>query len=332
MTTQLESLAQKTDTIVHVNGNVLKGDLKKMEYGIITWKMDGMGTINVEEPFVSSIISKKQFEIVLKNGLIYFSSFEASDSTGEVIITNGSEKVSIKIDDIVEIHPIKGSFWMRFSGNVSLGANYAKSSNLTTVAFSGDLDFRKKKNDLILTWNLNLSFQNDSTITRNSETFLAWQRLFNNHWSSLVSLGTSQNLQLGIKRRYTLSLGALKDITYNTWSRLYLAGALSTVSETSFDADKQAIQDLAGTIRLAYDIFKYTRPKISLRSNINYIPYFTGDSRTRASLNLTPSISLMDSNFKVGVNFYYTYDSNPPESSLSNEDIGINLQLTYTIN
>ena len=98
MTTQLESLAQKTDTIVHVNGNVLKGDLKKMEYGIITWKMDGMGTINVEEPFVSSIISKKQFEIVLKNGLIYFSSFEASDSTGEVIITNGSEKVSIKIE------------------------------------------------------------------------------------------------------------------------------------------------------------------------------------------------------------------------------------------
>ena len=329
---KIEGHAQKTDTIVHVNGNVLKGDLKKMEYGIITWKMDGMGTINFAEPFVSSIISKKQFEIVLKNGLIYYSSFEASDSTGEVIITKGSEKASIKIDDIVEIHPIKGNFWMRFSGNVSLGANYAKSSNLTTVAFSGNLDFRKKKNDLILTWNLNLSFQNDSTITRNSETFLSWQRLLDKQWSSLVSLGTSQNLQLGIKRRYTLSLGALKDITYNTWSRLYLAGAFSVINETSFDVNTNSTQDLAGVIRLAYDIFKYTSPKISLKSNINYIPYFTGDSRSRASLNLTPSISIWNSNFKVGVNFYYTYDSNPPEGSLSNEDIGINLQLTYAIN
>ena len=59
---------------------MLKGDFKKMEYGIITWKMDGMGTINVEQPFIDTFISKKQFEIVMKNGLIYYSSLEASDS------------------------------------------------------------------------------------------------------------------------------------------------------------------------------------------------------------------------------------------------------------
>jgi len=42
--------AQKTDTIVHINGNVLTGDFKRMNYGIVTWKMDGMGTISLEEP------------------------------------------------------------------------------------------------------------------------------------------------------------------------------------------------------------------------------------------------------------------------------------------
>ena len=83
---QIKGLAQKTDTIVHTNGNILKGDFKKMEYGIVTWKMDGMGTISVEIPFVSTIVSQKQFEIVMKNGTIYYSSFEASDSTGAVVI------------------------------------------------------------------------------------------------------------------------------------------------------------------------------------------------------------------------------------------------------
>jgi len=329
---QINCFAQKTDTIVHKNGNILKGDFKKMEYGIVTWKMDGMGTINLEEPFVGTIISQKQFEIIMKNGRIYYSSFEASDSNGEVIITADGQKLSIFIDDIVEIHPIKGNFWQRFSGNLSLGGNFSKSSGLTTIAFSGNLDFRNKQTSYNTDWFLNLSYQNDSLITNNSEINTNWQHLFKNKWSSLVSLGRSQNLQLGIKERYNLSLGAIKDIANNTWSRLYIAGALSGITERSFDPNSTAQQDIAGVIHLAYDIFKYTSPKISLKSNIALIPYFTGDSRYRVNFNMNPNVSIINNNFKVGFNFYYNYDSDPPVSSLSNDDYGINLQLTYSIN
>ena len=58
-----QCLAQKTDTIVHINGNILTGDFKKMNYGVVTWKMDGMGTIDLEEPKIQTIISSKMFEI-----------------------------------------------------------------------------------------------------------------------------------------------------------------------------------------------------------------------------------------------------------------------------
>ncbi len=37
--------AQKTDTIVHINGNVMTGELKKIVYGVATWKMSGMGIV-----------------------------------------------------------------------------------------------------------------------------------------------------------------------------------------------------------------------------------------------------------------------------------------------
>ena len=329
---KIEGLAQKIDSIIHVNGNVLTGDFKKMEYGIITWKMQGMGTISVEEPFVSTIISKKQFEIIMKNGLIYYSSFEPSDSTGEVIIKTGSEKVSIKIDDIVEIHPIKRNFWMRFSGRLSLGANYAKSSNLTTLAFSGNMTYRREKSSFNATWNLNLSYQTDSLVTNNSEIDVTWQRLFKNKWSSLLGFGTSQNQQLGIQRRYSLNLGAIKDIANNTWSRFYLAGGISGLKEQSTDTNAPANTDMAGLVRVGYDIYKYTSPKVALQSNLSFLPYLTGDARYRMGLNLNPSVSIFDNNFKVGFNFYYTYDSNPPDSSLSNEDYGIDFQLSYIIN
>ena len=75
---QKKGIAQKTDTIIHINGNVLTGDFKKMVYGVVSWKMDGMGTISLEEVKINTIRSKKLFEIKMKSGLTYFGSFDTS--------------------------------------------------------------------------------------------------------------------------------------------------------------------------------------------------------------------------------------------------------------
>ena len=40
--------AQKDDTLIHINGNIMTGEIKKMVDGILYFKMDGMGTISVE--------------------------------------------------------------------------------------------------------------------------------------------------------------------------------------------------------------------------------------------------------------------------------------------
>ena len=106
-----ECLAQKTDTIVHINGNILTGDFKSLNYGVVTWKMDGMGTISLEEPKIKHIISKKIFEIKLESGRIYFGQFEASEKPRTVDIILVNEIVTVDIDDIVEVYPIKNSFW-----------------------------------------------------------------------------------------------------------------------------------------------------------------------------------------------------------------------------
>ena len=82
--TSQASYGQKTDTIVHINGNILKGDFKRMNYGVVTWKMDGMGTISFEEPKIQTIISNKMFEIKMENRSIYYGSFAASEEPRSV--------------------------------------------------------------------------------------------------------------------------------------------------------------------------------------------------------------------------------------------------------
>lgn len=326
-----KGIAQKVDTIIHINGNVLTGDLKKMVYGVATWKMDGMGTISVEEPKINTIRSTKLFEVKMKNGFIYFGSFDTSHVARKVYILMTNGKDLVNMEDIVEIYPIKRSFWMRTSGNFSLGANFSKGSNVGTIAFSGNLDYRKRKSYFNLAWDDNNTFQGDSLSSTKTDITMAWQRLLKKSWSAQVGIGASQNSELGTKLRIDLNLIGLKDISYNSWNRLYAGAGLSVNRETPYDESAGERNDLAGLIQVVWKVFKYTNPKVWVDANISFFPYITGGPRYRSVFNLNPKVSIFNNDFKVGFKFYYNYDSKPPSEGAETTDYGINLELTYTL-
>lgn len=323
------AIAQKTDTIVHINGNVLTGDFKKMAYGVITWKMDGMGTISMEEVKVNTIRSKKDFEIKMKDGSIYYGSMDTSMTDRMVNILRQNERKLIFIEDIVEVYPIRRSFWMRTSGNFSLGVNYSKGSDIATLAFSGNLNYRKKKSYFEFNWDNNNTFQNDSLSSSNINTNLGWQLLLKNKWSTLISVGASQNSELGTKLRLALNTIGIRDITYNIWNRLYTGAGLTVVRETPYD-DSGDTEDLAGLVVVAWKVYKYTLPKVWVDANVSFIPYLTNPGRYRVVINLNPKVSVFSDNFKIGFASYYNFDNQPPSDVESTADWGINLQVTYT--
>lgn len=324
---QNKAIAQKTDTIYHINGNVLTGDFKNLKYGVVTWKMDGMGTISYEEVKINTLISEKLFEIKMKDDHIYFGSFAASETNRTVYIVMGNEKKLINVEDILEVYPIKRNFWTRTSGDFSLGLNYSKGSNVTTFSFSGYIDNRKKISYFKINWDSNNTFQKDTVSSTKSDITFAWQRLFNKGWSTQTALMASQNLELGTKLRWELDLMGIKDIAYNNWNRLYFGTGLSAIRETPYgNIDSQ--EDLSAIFQVVWKVYKYTSPKIWVDANISYLPYLT-DNRSRTVFNLNPQISVLSDNFKVGFNFYYNYDTNPSENANSSEDYGLNLQLTY---
>ncbi len=325
-----QCLAQKTDTIIHINGNILTGDLKKMNYGVVTWKMDGMGTISLEEPIINTIISSKIFEIKMDNGRIYFGSFEANDEKRKVNLILINEDIIVDIDDIVEIYPIRNSFFSRLSGNFSLGANYSKGSNVATLAFSGNLDYRKRKSSFGLTWDTNDTYQGDTLSSSKFDITLDWERSLKNNWYSDLSIGVSKNLQLGTERRWNINLSGVKDLAYNEWNRLYVAAGLNVSKEIPV-GDGETTDDIAGLFQLKWKVYKLKGGKVWVDADINYLPYLTGDSRNRFNLNLSPQVSIFSNDFKIGLNFYYTYDSRPQNVDASNDDYGLNLQFTYSL-
>lgn len=326
---QNKGYSQKTDTIYHINGNILTGEFKKMKYGIASYSMDGMGTINVEEVKINAIRSNKEFEIKMKNGLIYFGSFLPSDIDRKIYIIGPTGKDLIYLDDIVEIFPLKQNFWSRIDGNFSVGANFSKSSNVGTTSFSGNLDYRKRKSFIQLSWDNNNTFQADTLSANKSDIALEWQRLLKKSWSTGLIISASQNRELGTKLRLNISALGIKDIFYNNWNRFYVGAGLTMSRETPYNSIN-ITNDLTGLTQLVWKVYKFSSPKIWIDANINFLPYITDPGRYRASFNLNPQVSIFSNDFKVGVSFYYNYDSEPLSDG-SKTDYGTNLQLSYSL-
>ncbi|PWI30671.1 hypothetical protein DI383_04280 [Flavobacteriaceae bacterium LYZ1037] len=322
-------MAQKTDTIYHVNKNILTGDFKSLSYGIVTWKMDGMGTISLEEIKINTIISNKQFEIKMRDDLMYFGSLEASNEYRKVYIVTITDKILVKVEDIVEIYPIKSSFWMKISGDFSFGFNYSKGSDVGNLSFSGNIDYRKKKTFFELDWDQNNTYQADTLGARKADVTISWQRLLKNGWSSQVSTGFNQNSELGLKERWIVNLMGVKDISYNNWNRLYGGAGLNLSHEVPYGGVSEQ-NDLAGVFQVVWKVYKYKEPKLWVDADISFLPYFTDSGRYRTEFNLNPKINLFTNDFKFGMKFYYSYDSKPPTETASTNDYGVNFQLSYS--
>ena len=326
-----EGYTQKTDTIYHTNGNVLTGEFKKLNYGVVSWSMSGMGTITFETPEINNIKSDKQFEIKLNNGSLYFGSFDTTriDRKVKIILKNGSELLSI--NDIVAVYPLKKSFWLRISGNFSLGFNYSKGSDVASLVSSGNLTYRKRKSSLMINWNNNNTFQADTLSATNINLGIGIERVLKNYWSWGAAFGVSQNSQLGVKLRLDYTSLSIIDIVYNNWKRYFVSAGLSVQQETPYNNPEKST-DLAGIITTAWKVYKYTDPKVWVDTDLAFIPYITGDWRYRVNFNLNPKVGIIGNDLQIGFNFYYNYDSRPPtDSESSDTDWGINLELTYSL-
>ena len=322
--------AQKIDSVYHINGDVLTGDFKKMTYGIVTYKMDGMGTISIEVIKIKTMKSIKKFEIKMKNGVIYFGSIDTSSVDMTInIITNDTTTTRVHIAEIVEIYPIKSNFWMRSSGSFSLGLNFSKGSDITTLPLSGNMDYRITKSYFDLSFDNNSTFQGDSLSSSKADITFMYQQYLKLKWSNIVSVGVSQNLELGTRLRLELYDVIINDIVYNDWNRFYTGAGLGVTSETPYD-DSGIKQDMVGLVTVVWKVFKYSKPKLWINSNINFVPYFTNIKRIRTVFNLNPKISIINDDFKVGFKFYFNFDNQPQTEAAAKTDYGINLQFTYS--
>ena len=324
----IESYAQKTDTIIHTNSNILLGEIKKLNDGIISFKMDGMGTIDFKIDKVNTFRSNKYFHIVGRDGTQYYGSVDTSstDRMVKINLINGTKLMHV--EDIVSLYPIRKNFWLRTSGVFSLGFSYSKGSGIASLNTSGKLDYRNRKSYTELNWNEIATVQKDTISSNKSDITLNFQRLLVRKWYIGFNAEASANSELGLDLRVLAGFSFINYLVQNYHNRLYLSIGSSANREWA-NKEENPVDNLEGLLGMHYHYFKYTDPEIHITTYLNTYPNFSTLNRWRMNYYLDAKIEIVN-DFFVGLNFYYDFDSKPISQTASNKDYGITTTISYS--
>jgi len=323
------AFAEKTDDIVMNNGNYLTGEIKKMHFGMLTFDTDDMGTINIKWEKIKHVISKFTFELDLENGNKLVGSLDSSSVQGQILVKTANDTFSINKDDIVEIAPIKSTFWEKISGSIALGTNYAKSTGTGQFNFAGSGTFRSREWSTNSSLNSIFSFQNKQETAKNQNLSISVQRLLPEKWLLGAILSFEQNTELGIQLRTSIiPQGGYIFLQTNT-NAFWLNAGLSFNNEIFTDSTASTY-NVDGFAQLQYQIFIYDHPQTTLTTNLNAYPGLTDWGRFRFNYNIAFDWELF-SNFYWDLTFYFNYDNKPTGDAATN-DYGINSAIKFSFN
>ena len=187
---------QKTDKVLLANGDTLTGEIKSMKLGMLNYDMDGTGTIGIKWEKVKALKSDKVFEILLRSGEILVA---APDSLLFL-------QRHISLNDIVEMLTIKNRFLKRLYGDIAIGFNYTKSSQVMQFNTSNTVGYRIPKLEIGVATNSFLTKEKrDSMPTKKQDVTLTVIKYFKRKSFTGLQLGWQQNSELGLANRFLLN-------------------------------------------------------------------------------------------------------------------------------
>jgi len=320
------SVAQRTDIIIMNNGDHITGEIKKLKFGIVTFKTDDAGTLSIQWDKIRHLISKEIFEVDLQDGRIYFGSLDTTYSVRQIAVKDKDQTKFLFKTYVVTITPIKDTFWDILDGFIKLGFNFTKSTETGQFTLGGSAKYRRKIDNTELNVNSIISFQGNQESSRRQDLTLTYQRFLVHKWLVGGSIGLEQNTELGIQLRAITSIAAGYSLSHSNEDSFYGLLGLSINNETFTDTTASTI-NLEGLLALNYQLFIYDAPKASLKTDIIAFPGITDWGRIRVNYNITFSWEIIIDLYWE-LSGYYSYD-NKPTSGAASDDYYVNTAFKY---
>ena len=323
----INSLAQKTDMVIMNNGDRITGEVKKLEYGLVTFKTDDAGTLSIKWDKIVSLTAKETFEVETEEGNVYFGSLLESSLPDTLIVATDLFRFEVDKASVVSIIPIKNKVLKRLDGSIGVGFSYTKATTLAQLNFNTGVQYRTRKIGTSISYDANFSTQEEESTTRRQEFSYQFQRFPPGRWFYGVRTGFEQNSELGLDLRFNLGLAGGRNMIQSNRNVLQALLGFQGISEW-LTGETESTRDLEGIITLNYSLFKYDSPKSNISIIAAAYPGITDWGRFRFNTSMEVSQEIIK-DFTIGLTFYNSFDNRPPEGSEKN-DWGVTTSIGYT--
>jgi hypothetical protein len=317
--------ADKTDVVVLGNGDHFTGEIKGMSRGQLDFKTDDAGRISIEWLKIGRLTSAHAFEVELANGEKYYGPLQ-SPSEGQILVGTETEAHLFPVTVIVTLTPMDDYFWARVKAYLDVGFTLAKSNQALTLSGDGEFAYRGEHFGGAIDFNTYIQDDKNTTAVAQATGTLTGTYYFSK-WRLQTQLGLDHNDELGLDLRIDLGGGVAYPLLRNNTMEVWLSGGLVGAREQYTTGAPNF--NLAAYIGGEWDAFVYDSPKLNAGVALTILPVLTELWRVRGTGTVKVKYELFY-NFYVGLNFSYTFDTEPPDPTAAHTDYLLSITIGWS--
>lgn len=322
------TMAERTDTVLLINGNAVTGEIKSYEFGSLEYGTDSMGTVQIDWEDVVGITSNQTVQVEVSNGTRFLGNLDAAEERFYINVVTEHGPVELSMKRIVRITPIDVSdtFVERLEGGLSVGLNSQSGSGVTIFDTTADVRYRTELYLVGITVNSSITDQPSEETQSNHAARLNYQRFRRNRWFTDWFSSWERNDQLGIESRTSLGAGLGRYIVQTNRNQFSLmAGAQATRSESTGQEPGDTLGE--GRFQIRY-LHRNLKPETNITFTTNIFPVFEDLSSYRSETSLILDRELIsDLDFRIDI--FHKYQSEAPSTG-EKTDTGVITSLVYS--
>jgi hypothetical protein len=309
----LQSLFAQSDSLILKNGNVIIGEIKNMDRGVLTIETDYSDSdFKIEWDGINEIHTVSSFLITLSDGRRYNGTIESIlDSTAVKLLDPDEGTQTSEINDIVFLKSVDEGFWSRLYASIDLGFSHTKANNLRQVNLRSTLGYLAERWSADANINTVQSTQDEVEPTRRSDAGLNYRYYLPVDWYVPVDLTFLSNTEQKLDLRTNAKMGIGKYLIHTNRTYWGFVVGFSWVNEnfSSEDPDRKSWEGYFGTELNMFDV-----GDLSLVTKAVAFPGITEAGRWRFDLGFDTKYDL-PLDFYIRLGLTYNFDNQPVEDA-----------------
>ncbi|WP_296700902.1 DUF481 domain-containing protein [Algoriphagus sp.] len=322
------SISAQTDSLILKNKDVIIGEIKSMDRGVLTIETDYSDSdFKIEWSGIAQIFSDTKYLITLSNGKRYNGTIQSigdeiisintydpdniipigkkkrNDNTEDI----GGGTIEVDLDQVVYLNALDEGFWSRLSANIDLGWSVTKANNLRQFNVRSGLGYLADRWKANASYNSLRSNQDEVDPVKRTDADFTFNYFLPKDWFLLYNLTLLSNTEQLIKLRNGNKVGIGKYVVHTNQTYFGFQTGVNLNNESYFDdtPSRSSSEAFIGAELNMYDI-----GDLSLLSQVVAYPSLTESGRFRTDFKLDVKYEFF-SDFYVKLGTTMNYDNRP---------------------